>query len=148
MLEKVSRWIYDNFGGTDDEMDFEDENSETEFYNEEESNPKTSGVYPFSFGKRDKNSKMIVHETPRVKMVVAAPSSFSEARQICDQLKLRRPVVLNLEHVDDNLARRIADFMQGAVSALDATIFKVSSTVVVIGPKDVAITGEYGEIKD
>lgn len=143
MLKKVGRWFNENFIGVDGD-DYAEEEMGSDPMEHSPSDSFRSNALPF--GKKAQSSKMILHESPRVRMVVAAPSSFHDAKQICEQLKSRRPVVLNLENVDDQLARRIADFMQGAVAALDASIYKVTSDIVVIAPKDVEISGEYCDI--
>ena len=146
MFDRMSKWISDNFGGAEEDADFEEEKELA--FSEEDHSPRASGLASFPFGKKERAARMVVHETPRIRMVVAAPNSFNEARLICEQVKNKRPVVLNLENVDEQVARRIADFMQGAVCALDASIYKVSSVIVVIGPHDVEISGEYGEAEE
>ena len=63
-----------------------------------------------------------------------------------DILKSRKPIVVNLESVEKNVARRIIDFLSGAVYALDGDIQKVSNGIFIIAPNNVNIMSDV--IKD
>lgn len=81
-----------------------------------------------------------------MRVVVIQPESFEEARDITNHLKSRKPIVVNLESVDKTVARRIIDFLSGAVYALDGDIRKVSNGIFVIAPSNVDIMSD--EIKE
>ncbi len=55
-------------------------------------------------------------------LTIFAPQSFNEANRITQDLKMGRPVVLNVIDADPALRRRYIDFASGVVSALDASI--------------------------
>ncbi len=78
----------------------------------------------------------------QMKVVVMQPESFEEARDITNHLKNRKPIEVNLESVEKTVARRIIDFLSGAVFALDGDIQKVSNGIFVIAPNNVGILGE------
>ena len=65
-----------------------------------------------------KNKVVKIHTTAQLKLVVMQPESFEEARDITNHLKGRKPIVVNLEAVEKEVARRIVDFLSGAVYAL------------------------------
>jgi cell division inhibitor SepF len=50
---------------------------------------------------------------------------------------------MNLESVDREVARRIVDFLSGAVYALDGNIQKVSNGIFLIAPYNVGIMGDF-----
>ncbi len=79
---------------------------------------------------------------PQMKVVVIQPESFEEARTITDHLKGRKPIVVNLESVEKNVARRIVDFLSGSVYALDGEIQKISNGIFLLVPSNVSIMGE------
>ncbi len=92
-------------------------------------------------GKRNKVVK--IHTTAQLKLVVMQPESFEDARDIANHLKSKKPVVMNLESVEKDIARRIVDFLSGAVYALDGNIQKVSNGIFLIAPYNVGIMGDF-----
>jgi len=68
------------------------------------------------------------------KVLVVEPRSFDEVQTICDQLKSRRPVILNLEGLDKDLAQRILNFLNGAVYALGGETQRVSTSIFFFAP--------------
>ena len=85
-----------------------------------------------------------LHETSsqQMKVVVMQPESFEEAREITNHLKNRKPVIVNLEAIDKNVARRVIDFLSGAIYALDGDIQKISNSIFLIAPNNVGIMSE------
>ncbi len=59
-----------------------------------------------------------------MKVIIHQPSKFDETATIVDNLKNRKPVVINLETLILILARKIFDFCSGALYALDGQIQK------------------------
>ncbi len=91
-----------------------------------------------------KKGKVVnIHTTTQLKVVVVSPESFDEARDIAEHLKSKKPVVINLEGVEREVARRIVDFLSGAVFSLDGNIQKISSGIFLIAPYNVGIMGDF-----
>lgn len=86
-----------------------------------------------------------IHTASQMKVVLFEPSNFEEAANIVNDLKARKPVIINLEGLDPELARKFFDFLSGAVYALDGDIQKVSSGIFVLAPNNVDITGNIRE---
>ena len=93
-----------------------------------------------------KNKVISVHTTTQLKVVVRTPLSFENAKDIVDHLKAKKPVVVNLENVDIPIAKRIVDFISGAVYANEGHIQKIADKIFLITPYSVGIIG--GDIKD
>lgn len=79
--------------------------------------------------------------TAPMKVVVVEPTSYDEVQDICNNLKSKKPIIINFENIDKDVARRMVDFISGAVYALDGTIQKVSNGIVVVAPSNVDILG-------
>ena len=91
-----------------------------------------------------KKGKVVnIHTTTQLKVVVVTPESFDEAKDIAEHLKSKKPVVINLEGVEREVARRIVDFLSGAVFSLDGNIQKISSGIFLIAPYNVGIMGDF-----
>lgn len=119
----------------------EEENIDVEPMNE----VKETNDSSVSFSPR-KNKVVNIHTTTQLKVVVHTPLAFDNAREIADHLKAKKPVVINLESVDIPTAKRIIDFLSGAVYALDGNIQKIADRIFLIAPYNVGIMG--GDIKD
>ena len=72
--------------------------------------------------------------------------AFEKQMEIADHLKAKKPVVINLENVETAVARRIIDFLTGAVYAVDGSIQKIADRIFLIAPYNVGIMG--GDVKD
>lgn len=90
-----------------------------------------------------KNKVVKIHTTAQLKLVIMQPKSFEEAKDIAIHLKSKKPVVMNLESVEKEVARRIVDFLSGAVFALDGNIQKVSNGIFLIAPYNIGIMGDF-----
>lgn len=84
-----------------------------------------------------------MQHSSQLKVVVVQPSKFEDAQEICDHLKSKKPVVINLESVEKEEAQRIIDFLSGAVFALDGNIQKVSNVIFLVAPHNVDVLGDF-----
>lgn len=119
-----------NFMGIEDEM--EEEQGHKDGYREEEQTikPKT---------KKNQGQVVSIHAQRQVRVMVAEPRDFDDVREIVDNLKNRRPVIVNLENAEAELARRVLDFVSGATYALDGKMQKVGKSIVVTVPSNMDI---------
>lgn len=149
MAGAIMNKIYDFLGveteGEDEELDSRNENLYGYNYDkeEEEEEPEARGF----FSKRNKVVNM--PQQQQVRMVVTQPTSFEQSEEICNYLKEKRSVVLNLEYVNKDVARRIVDFVSGSVHALDGQIQKVSNAIFLIVPVNYEVANDLAreEIK-
>lgn len=73
------------------------------------------------------------------KLVVIEPKSFDECPKLVDNLKSKRPVIINLEKIENETARKIFDFLSGATYALDGNVQKVANNIFVFAPENVDV---------
>ncbi len=116
-----------------DEEDFV-ETEEPEAVNKEKEELRTSS--------RKNGQVLSLHTQKPMRVVVMEPTSFEEAQNIADQLKNRRPVIVNLENADKALAKRIVDFVSGTTYALNGNMQKVGMGIFLFVPNNVDISGE------
>jgi cell division inhibitor SepF len=102
-----------------------------------------SSVQGLEYGLGKRSKIVNIHTTTQLKVVVMNPESFEEAKDIADHLKAKKPVVINLEGLDKEIARRIVDFLSGSVYALDGNIQKISNGIFLIAPYNVDIMGDF-----
>ena len=94
---------------------------------------------PFS----NKKSKVVgMPGMQSVKVIISQPSTFEQSEEICEHLKEKKSIILNLEYVNKDVARRIVDFISGAVYGLDGNIQKISNSIFLVAPTNYEITNE------
>jgi len=103
-----------------------------------------------TINRRSLSGKVVnIHSSAQFKVVVVQPENFNDAQDICDHLKNKKPIVINLEGLEKDLAQRIIDFLSGSVYALDGSIQKVSNEIFIVAPHNVDITGDFkGEVSN
>jgi cell division inhibitor SepF len=70
------------------------------------------------------------------------PRSLADAQLAAEDLKERRPVIVNLEKADDDLARRVIDFISGVTYALNGYYERVGDKVFLFTPQNIIIADE------
>jgi cell division inhibitor SepF len=73
---------------------------------------------------------------------VVSPKSFNDAQEVGDLFKRRQPVILNLQNLDRDLARRLLDFASGVAYGLAGTVERVASHVYLITPADMEVSAD------
>lgn len=101
--------------------------------------------YSYSNTKKQPGKVVNIHTASQFKVVIMQPDTFDDAQDICDHLKNKKPVVINLEDVEKECAQRIIDFLSGAIYALDGNIQKVANGIFLIAPNNVDIMGDFKE---
>ncbi len=79
------------------------------------------------------------------KTILVEPRAFSEAQQIADYLKARNQVVVNFKRVTSDVSKRIMDFLNGIVYAIDGKMEKLGPGIVLCAPKGFEIEGNISE---
>lgn len=75
-------------------------------------------------------------------IIMREPKSYAEAKTIADYLLENRAVVVNLQKLTPDVARRIVDFLQGTIYALDGDIKKVASNTFLCTPNSIGSAGK------
>ena len=137
--------VWDLFGmDTADQDTYEDEDVYGYENEDEEEGYQEDNKKQF-FGGRKNNNKVVAmpqSQTNAIKMVISQPTTFEQSDEICSFLKEKKSVIINLEYVNKDVARRIVDFVSGGVYALDGYIQKVSNSIFLVAPSNYEITNE------
>ena len=129
--------IFDAFGM---DQEVENEYDEEDIYNYEDEEVEEVEDKKF-FGRR--SGKVVsMAQGQAIKMVISQPTTFEQSEEICSFLKEKKSVIVNLEYVNKDVARRIVDFISGGVYALDGYIQKVSNSIFLVAPSNYEITNE------
>lgn len=136
----------------DDEFEEEELEAEKERLSRESSR-KTQTDYksPVNFSDNSSSKavpierRISVAGTSAFKLVVIEPKSFDECPKLVDSLKGRRPVIINLEKIETETAKKIFDFLSGATYALNGNVQKVANNIFIFAPESVDIAANQDE---
>ena len=91
------------------------------------------------------NEKSATNAFGSNKMILFEPRAYSESSQITDYLKKRNTVVVNLKRVTPDVAKRIVDFLQGSLYAMNGSLQKLGGGIFLCAPNNVDIEGKITE---
>ncbi len=127
-------------------MGFEEEavEEETKFSREEEPEEQSWRRKRDRFREKEKETGSVVSlpVQRQVRVMVVEPKVFDEVKDIAENLKNRRPVIVNLEQATPELARRVVDFVMGASFALNGSQQKVGTGIFLFVPSNMDISSE------
>ena len=96
--------------------------------------------------KKSKNEKKVKErekektmDTSAYQSVIIDPKKFEDCKKIANYIKDDKTVTLNLEHLDNETAQRIIDFLSGAMSIKEAKLIEISKNVYVSVPKNINV---------
>lgn len=134
-----------NLNDYDDEEEYVNDDEELDEY---ESLMDKRSFKSYSGGKKYEGpSSKVVNFQASVQMevVVIQPLAYDEAQIICDHIKSKRPVVLNLDKMDRAIAQRIMDFVSGSCYTLNGNLQRITNNIFIIAPENVDIAGDFRE---
>ena len=139
--------VWDLFGMDQAEPEEYDDENVYEYEDEEEEAEVEDRKL---FGRKNKVVPMQQAHGNSIKMVISQPTTFEQSDEICSFIKEKKSVIVNLEYVNKDVARRIIDVVSGAVHALDGHMQKISNSIVLIAPFNYDIENEMAreEIKN
>jgi cell division inhibitor SepF len=78
--------------------------------------------------------------TSQLNLVVTEPKSFDECPTLVNSLKARKPIIINLEKIETDTAKKIFDFLMGATYALNGNMQKIANNIFVFVPENISVT--------
>ncbi|KQL39513.1 hypothetical protein AN960_11240 [Bacillus sp. FJAT-25509] len=75
------------------------------------------------------------------KVVLAQPREYAEAQDVADHLKSKKAVVINLQQMQIDQAKRFVDFLSGTVYAISGDIKKIGTNTFICTPDNIDISG-------
>ena len=144
MSGAIMNKVWDLFGMDSAEQEDYEEDNVYDYDNDEEEVEEDKRF----FGRRNNNNNKVVNmpqtqmQGQAIKMVISQPTTFEQSDEICSFLKEKKSIIVNLEYVNKDVARRIVDFISGGVYALNGYIQKVSNSIFLVAPSNYEITNE------
>ncbi len=141
MVESTVKNFFGNLFGASSAEDRYDEDPDIYEDGEYDDVDEPDNGDAFSMFKR-KARVVQMPQPQQIKMKISKPTNFDQVEEIIGELKVKNSVVINLEYVSKDIARRIMDAVSGAASALDGHVEKVSNSIFVVAPFNYNIVSE------
>ena len=96
-------------------------------------------------GRLDEPTEAVIHQIPSVptrQVHVIEPSGFNDAEEIGDKFKAGVAVIVNLQELEPEAAKRLIDFAAGLTFGLDGGIDRVADKVFLLTPRNVEVSAE------
>ena len=122
---------------------------EYEYIETEEEVDGPEPMYQQQQGKESKKQQNVVSlksMQQSSKVVLCEPRTYNEAQEIADNLVNRKAIVINLQRVDHQQAKRIVDFLSGTVYAIGGDIQKLGAQTFLCTPENVDVSGTISEV--
>ena len=128
------------------EMDVEDPDEVVDIETYDDSDVDVDEHRSF-FGIRTQKSATTLNN--QIKMSIVCPHECEDAFQVCDLLRERKSIVLNLEYCNKDVQRRVVDIVSGAVRVLDGNMQKVSQSgaIFIVVPYNYDVESDMEEEK-
>ena len=123
----------------DEESEYED------YYSEEEEQAEPEQEAPDNDGDEDQPSDNVIniHDANKVQFVLFKPETFDkDITALADEFIKRNTVILNMEHTNKDVGKRIIDFLSGVAYAHNGKISRVAEDTYIVMPSHVKLSGE------
>ena len=96
-------------------------------------------------GRLEEPTEAVIHPIPSAatgKVHLIEPSGFNDAEEIGEKFKADIPVIVNLQGMESETAKRLIDFAAGLTYGLDGRIQRVADKVFLLTPRNVEVSAE------
>lgn len=135
---------FKSFFALEDEYEYREEPVETKKETDVPLKSVSRGPQQASASTQNVVSLQSVQKTSKV--ILMEPRAYAEAQEIADHLKSRKAVVVNLQRIAHDQAKRIVDFLSGTVYAIGGDIQKVGTNIFLCTPDNVDVSGNISGI--
>lgn len=96
-----------------------------------------------SYRNAPRNNKVVnLNASVQMQVYVCSPESIEAAREIAEQIKEKKPVIINLERVEYTVAQRITDFLCGCCCAMNGNVQRIADKIFMIAPDNIDFAGD------
>ena len=121
-----------------EKRNYEPEEEEENFTMSHERSDSSRNVVDFQSAASARESSSVTNM--KMKVIVIEPKTFDDAQQVANNLREKKPVVINFEKTEADDAKRIIDFISGTTYALNGEIKKVGHNVFLCAPSNVNVS--------
>ena len=92
-----------------------------------------------------KNMETAVPQAKTNNVILTEPLVFADSKDIIDDIKRNKVVIINLSKLDLETADRLLDFISGGIYALGAKLKTIGEDIYLCVPNGVEVSGDFYE---
>ncbi len=115
-------------------------------FEDQETEPKTRSRSNQKKEQASQNVVSLQSVQKGAKVILLEPRTYDEAQDIADHLKARKAVIINLQRISHDQAKRVVDFLSGTVYAIGGDIQKLGTNIFLCTPDNVDVSGSITEM--
>ncbi|NLI89797.1 MAG: cell division protein SepF [Epulopiscium sp.] len=109
--------------------------------------PATSTSSKSEISSFDQPKVLNIHKNTKVDIMNFKMAKYEVTGDICNYIKQRKPVVVNMQSLEKASAQRALDYLTGATFALDGTVQKIADNVFIFSPQHISVSTISEELK-
>lgn len=95
-----------------------------------------------------RESKVVnIHKNNQMDIMNFTMLKYEVTGDICNYIKMRKPVVVNMIKLEKEAAQRALDYLTGATFALDGSVEKIAENIFIFAPEHINVSTITDEIK-
>lgn len=118
---------------------------EDEIYEKEQFDQRQRAPVRETSRKQTTNNSLAQAMVRKGDVILVEPLVFADSKDIIDDIKANKVVIINLNKLDLQTSDRLLDFISGAVYAIDAKLKIIGDEIYLCVPKGVEVAGEFSE---
>lgn len=139
--------------GTQQKNEVEERQQEKEIdYQEDEWLNEEKTFYPPKLHKGQAQNNLVqlqsVKTNSNSKMVLMEPQTYEETQDMADHLRSRKMIIVNLQRLSHEQAKRTVDFLSGTVYAIGGNIHKLGHNIFLCTADNVEIQGAISDFQE
>lgn len=138
--ETANNYSFSGYNGSSSSNSSYENNNNSSYSNSGNSYSSNNTSYNRDY--QESERQMNVEQTQTLQIVLARPVDFSEVKDIGDDINALKTVILNLEMVKSDDAKRILDFLSGVAYANKAQIKMMAQKTFAIMARNVKFDGK------
>ena len=92
-------------------------------------------------------SKVVnIHKNAKMDIMNFKMTKYEVTGEICNYIKSRKPVVVNMQLLEKESAQRALDYLTGATFALNGSVEKIAENIFIFSPEHISISTITEEI--
>ena len=92
-----------------------------------------------------KNVETVIPPAKTNNVILTEPLVFADSKDIIDDIKRNKVVIINLSKLDLETADRLLDFISGGIYALGARLKTIGEDIYLCVPNGVEVSGDFYE---
>jgi len=88
-----------------------------------------------------------IHKNNKMDIMNFTMLKYEVTGDICNYIKMRKPVVVNMEKLEKASAQRALDYLTGATFALDGSVEKIAQNIFIFSPEHINVSTISEDLK-